>query len=416
MTRAVLLAVVTLITASPFAAADNWPSWRGPTYNGVAPGSGFPTEWSQSKNVLWKIELQGIGASTPAVWDDAIFLTTGVDGQNTVICYDQKGQERWRKGLGEEVAGKNPKASGSNPSPTTDGKHVYVYFKSGDLACLDFAGNIKWQHNLQEMYGEDTLWWDLGTSPVLLNDLVIVACIHSGPSYLVAFNKTTGEVEWKHDRNCEAPNESQQTYSTPIPTQINGRDALVVLGADHVTAHDAKDGSEIWRLGGLNPKGEGFFRSIASPVIDNGIVIVPYARGESLTAVSLDSQGDASKSVLWSITGISADVPTPAAQDQRIYVCGDLGQVACLNANDGKVIWKGEVERRGSNKYSSSPIIADGKLYVTYENGTTTVLELGDEFKPIAVNKLNDFIVATPVFINGKILIRTDHNLYCIGK
>ena len=143
-----------------------------------------------------KADLPGKGASTPVVWGNRIVLTCAIDGKNGVLCLDLEGQPVWQKTIGAEKAGKHVKATGCNPSATTDGKHVYVYFKSGDLACLDFAGKIVWQHNLQELFGEDTLWWDLGTSPVLTRDNVVVAVMHSGPSYLVAFDKASGKQAW----------------------------------------------------------------------------------------------------------------------------------------------------------------------------------------------------------------------------
>ena len=234
-----LLASLCLIAAlaSPVM-AGNWPNWRGPDQNGVATGSGFPTEWSETKNVAWKIELPGKGSSTPVVWGEQIFLTSGADGQNVLLSLNRQGKEQWRVLVGKERPGKSKKASGSNPSCVTDGEHVFAYFKSGDLACVDFKGQIVWQTNLQDKYGEDTLWWDLGTSPVLTKAHCVVTVMQTGPSYLVAFEKATGKVIWKEDRNLGAPEEAAQSYSTPVVLSEKGKETLVVLGADHVTAHE----------------------------------------------------------------------------------------------------------------------------------------------------------------------------------
>src|SRR5262249_14040398 len=177
-----------------------------------------------------------------------------IEKDNGVFCLNADGTRAWQKKIGQERPGKNGKASGCNPSAVTDGKHIFVYFKSGDLACLDFQGNVVWQHNLQKMYGEDTLWWDLGTSPVLTRNYVVVAVMQTGPSYLIAFDKKTGKKAWKHDRNLNAPVEAAQSYTTPVVVDEQGREMIVVLGADYVTAHDAADGREIWRVGSLNPK------------------------------------------------------------------------------------------------------------------------------------------------------------------
>ncbi len=416
MNRFLAVGVVLLASAAAVN-ADNWPNWRGPNFTGVAPGKGYPTTWSASENVRWKVELPGPGASTPIVWGDRIFLTCGVEGKNTVVCVDRNGKQLWLTELDQEKAGKHKKATGSNPSAVTDGEHVYAYFKTGTLACLDFAGEVIWKQNLQQLYGEDTLWWDLGTSPVLTKNHVVVAVMQTGPSYLAAFDKQTGKPAWKQDRNLDAPSEAAQSYSTPVICQDEGRDILVIVGADHVTAHDAATGKELWRVGGLNPTENKYFRSIASPVVENGIVVAPYARGNSITAVRLGGTGDVTSShVVWTREKLGADVPTPAAQNGRVYVCTDKGEVACLDVKNGETVWSGHVEKNRNN-FSSSPIVADGKIYVTREDGKTFVLAQGNEFKLLAANELEgEFVVATPVFTDGQILIRTLGHLYCIGK
>lgn len=412
-----LLASLCLIAvvAAPLS-AGNWPNWRGPGYDGVAAGTGYPTEWSATKNVAWKVELPGKGSSTPVVWGQHIFLTSGADGKNALLAFNRDGKELWRVLVGSERPGKNKKASGSNPSCVTDGKHVFAYFKSGDLACVDFSGKIVWQTNLQAKYGEDTLWWDLGTSPVLTKTHCVVAVMQTGPSYLVAFEKSTGKVAWKEDRDLGAPEEAAQSYSTPIVLNKNGQETLVVLGADHVTAHDAANGKEIWRVGGLNPTGHKYFRSIASAVVHNGIVVAPYARAETVTAIKLGGSGDVTAShVVWTKKGNGSDVPTPAAADGKVYVLNDRGTLTCLDIATGKELWSGQTEKNRSN-FSSSPILADGKIYLTREDGKTFVLAQGNEFKVLAANELDGTqTVATPVLVDGKILIRTDTHLYCIG-
>ena len=413
-----LLASLCLIAAlaSPVM-AGNWPNWRGPDQNGVATGSGFPTEWSETKNVAWKIELPGKGSSTPVVWGEQIFLTSGADGQNALLSLNRQGKEQWRVLVGKERPGKSKKASGSNPSCVTDGEHVFAYFKSGDLACVDFKGQIVWQTNLQDKYGEDTLWWDLGTSPVLTKAHCVVTVMQTGPSYLVAFEKATGKVIWKEDRNLGAPEEAAQSYSTPVVLSEKGKETLVVLGADHVTAHDAANGKELWRVGGLNPTGHKYFRSIASAVVHNGIVVAPYARMESVTAVKLGGSGDVTAShVAWTMKGNGSDVPTPTAADGRVYILNDKGTLSCLNIETGTEIWSGQPEKN-RNGFSASPILADGKIYITREDGKTFVLAQGGEFKVLAGNELDGTqTVASPVFVDGKILIRTDTHLYCIGQ
>jgi len=415
--RSRVIGVVACLVFGSLVHAANWPGWRGPGFDGVVSGKGFPTQWSATEHVRWKIDLPGKGASTPVVWGDRIVLTCDIEGKNGVLCLDPAGKEVWQQTVGKLIPGKHAKATGCNPSATTDGKHLYVYFKSGDLACLDFSGKIVWEHNLQSEFGKDTLWWDLGTSPVLTKDNVVVAVMHSGPSYVVAFNKETGKQAWKADRDLDAPSEAAQSYSTPVVASDRGREILVVLGADHVTAHDAATGKELWRVGGLNPTGHQYFRSIASPVVVDGMVVAPYARGATLTGIRLGGTGDVTNThVAWTKEKLGADVPSPAAVNGKVYLCTDRGELACLDAKTGEVLWSGQPEKnRGA--FSASPVIADGKIYMTREDGKTFVLEQGNEFKVLAANDLNgEFVAATPVFVDGRILIRTADNLYCIGE
>ena len=417
------LLIAALAPLSP-AGAENWPNWRGPALDGVAAGTGFATTWSPEAHVAWKVTLPGLGASTPAVWGDAIVLTCAIDGNDAAICFDRSGKERWRRSLGPEKPGKHAKATGCNPSPVTDGKHVWVYFKSGELAALDLAtGAVAWRENLQERFGADTLWWDLGTSPVLTKDAVVVAVMQTGPSYLAAFGRTDGKLLWKHDRNLDAPEEAAQSYSTPLVVKGEEKfgepaEVMFVLGADHVTAHAAADGRELWRVGGLNPAGEKYFRSIASPVVAGDLVIAPYARGSTLTAVKRGGKGDVTKShVAWARKDLGADVPTPACQDGKVVVCTDQGKVACLDAPTGKTLWEGELPKN-RHAYSASPVLLDGKILVTREDGQSALLAgpaagVG-RFEVVGEGSVGEMTVATPVCVDGRIFLRTHDSLWCI--
>ncbi|MCA9051427.1 MAG: PQQ-binding-like beta-propeller repeat protein, partial [Planctomycetaceae bacterium] len=248
--------------------AAEWSNWRGPHGNGVADGAGYPTEWSTDKNLKWTVALRGSGASTPVVVGDRIFLTAADDNANLVICVGMDGKEQWVRELGSATAGKHRDGTGANPSPVTDGERVFVYFKSGDFGCFSVDGSLQWQTNIFHRFAEvnsETLWWDLGTSPVLTSNAVVVTMMHSGPSYLAAFNPADGKVLWKHDRVTDAPREAAQSYTTPVVTRDpDGREVIIVTGADYVTCHDASDGKELWRVGSLNPERNEYFRSISS--------------------------------------------------------------------------------------------------------------------------------------------------------
>lgn len=401
------------------AAAENWPQWRGPLANGVAADGDYPVEFTSDQGVAWIAALPGAGCSTPAVWDDSIFVTCGIDGQDGVLCFAMDGRERWRKQLGPERPGKHRNGSGSNPSPVTDGERIIVYFKSGTLACFDFAGRESWRVNLHEKYGADTLWWDLGTSPVLAGDRVIVAVIQAGESYLVALEVATGDALWKAPRQFERPQESDQAYTTPQVVRIDGRDQLVVWGADHLTGHDLETGKMLWQCGGFNPDDQPMWRVIASPAIDGGIAVVPYGRSEYLAGIRLGGAGDVTESVrIWEKQGRGqgADVPTPAAKNGRAYVLGDAGRITCLTVATGDEIWTDDLPRSRS-KFFSSPVLAGDKLYAAREDGIVFVGRIRDEgFELLAENDMGETIIAMPVPIRGGLLIRGREHLFRIAS
>lgn len=403
-----------LLFTSTFSHADNWPNWRGPEQNGNATGSEYATTWSPDENVVWKFDLPGLGASTPAIWEDHIFLSLVEGGKNVALCLNRKGEEVWKKSLGAAADPKHKKATGANSSPVTDGEHVVFYFKSGDLICLTVAGDVVWEKNTSE-FGENTLWWDMGTSPVLARGQVIVTHQQTGPSWIAAFDKSTGDLAWKVDRKVPAPKEAAQSYTTPIVVGEGDSQQLVLAGADHVTAHNLNDGAELWRVGGLNPGQHEFFRSIASPVANKTHVLVPYARGDSLTAVRLGGSGDVTNSHVDWVRDFSCDVPTPAIIRDRVYVLRDKKGIACLNTASGETVWEDKIEKNRT-AFSSSPIVADGKVYLTREDGTTFVIRDGDAFELLAKNELGEMTVATPVLVDGKIYIRTAKSLYCIAE
>ncbi len=405
---------------------SDWPNWRGPTGTGVASGSGYASAWSPTENIRWRVALPGLGASTPAVWGERLVLTCGIDDHDGVLCFDRTGKELWRQQLGEVRPGKHKKATGCNSSPITDGEHVWVYFKSGELACLKLTdGSIVWKTNLQDQFGEDTLWWDLGTSPVLTKQAVVVAVMQTGPSYLVALDRLTGKLLWKQDRLLVAPEEAAQSYSTPVvvtgnPAWNEPAELLVVLGADHVTAHDAANGNELWRVGGFNPDENKYFRSIASPVVAGEYVIAPYARGQTVTAIRRGGRGDVTDShVVWKREPLGADVPTPIVHDDRLVICGDKGKVDCLDLATGQTHWEEQLPKN-RHAYSSSPVLVDGQILLTREDGQSWWLscsaEHEGETRVCGEGMIDEMTVATPVCVDGEIFLRTHDALWCIGK
>jgi outer membrane protein assembly factor BamB len=411
------LAIIATCPLHFVTAAENWPQWRGPLGTGVAADGDYPVEFSAEEGVAWKVELPGMGTSTPAVWGEKIFVTCGTGGQDAVVCYSMDGKELWRKTLGPERAGKHRNGSGSNPSPATDGERIVVYFKSGSLACLDLNGELLWKVNLQEQYGRDTLWWDLGTSPVLSGNRVVVAVMHEGESFLVALDLSNGEVLWKTPRNYDTARESDHAYTTPHVVDVDGKAVIVTWGANHLTGHDLATGKQLWESGGFNPENQGMWRVIASASIDHGVAIVPFGRGDFLAGVRLGGSGDITQSNrVWEKEGIGADVPTATTRDGKAYVLADDGQIVCLDIETGNEIWSARLPRNRNNYYAS-PVLAGDKLYCARLDGVVFVGKVDDQgFEQLAENDMGERILATPVPIHNGLLIRGDEHLFWIAS
>ncbi len=416
------LATVTLgfVIALPASAESNaWPQWRGPAGNGVAPAGNYPQKFGLDEDLAWKTELPGKGTSTPAIFGDHIFVTCHIGSQDGIICLGLDGKKQWSRSLGE---GGNPmrehrNGSTSNPSPLTDGQQVFAYYLSGTLAALSMEGKEMWKVNLQKKYGEDTLWWMLGSSPVLTHDNVVVAVMQAGNSYLVACDKKTGNIAWKTDRNYPNKKESDQAYTTPQVVTQDGREVIVTWGADHLTAHDAKTGGLIWTCGGFNPEDEAMWRVIASPALSDGIVAIPYGRKNFLAGVKLGGEGDVTETNrLWQRDGLGADCPSPVAADGKLYLLTDRGSLRCLDLKTGEDIWSDQLPRSRKN-FFSSPVLAGDLIYCGREDGALFCGRISDRgFELLSTLELGDPIIASPVPLNDKLYVRTTKHLYCFGK
>jgi outer membrane protein assembly factor BamB len=393
----------------------DWPRWRGPRDNGSSETGAYPVKWDATTNLSWKVDLPGKGCSTPVVCNRRIFLTTGVDGQDAAMALDWSGNLLWQTLLGPERPGKHRNGSGSNPSPATDGRSLLVYFKSGTLAALDPDGKILWKTNVQERFGKDTFFWDVGTSPVLTADDVVVAMMHHGESYLAAFDKTTGRLHWKVSRNYVTPQEGDHAYTTPIVFRHRDKEALLVWGGQHLTAHDAADGKRIWSCGDFNPENNALWPAVASPVIAGEIAVVPYGRGERLHGIKLGGSGDVTSTHrAWLRSDTGAFVPTPAEWQGRVYLLRDRGDIECLDPATGKTLWSGRLPRKSWNYYAS-PTVADGKIYAAREDGVVFVATAGGKFEVLAENDMGERIIASPVPVAGRLLLRGEKHLFCVG-
>jgi outer membrane protein assembly factor BamB len=415
---ALLASSAWLAEVSAVAEPANWPHWRGLADSGSTTNGTYPVKWDAT-NVLWKTALPGKGCSTPVVWEGRIFLTAPVNGQDAALAFDWAGKELWQRQLGEQVAGKRQNSSGCNPSPVTDGKNVFLYFKSGTLAALDFAGKVRWQTNLVDAYGPENLFWDQGRSPVLARDFVVIARLHHGDSWVAAFDKASGQLRWKVARNYETPVEGDNSYTTPLVIGSPALETILVWGGEHVTAHAAADGKLIGSCGEFNPQAMEYWPTIASPVLVGDMLLVAYGRADRgqprLHGLKLGGTG-ATTSIerVWKREDVGTFVPTPAVYKGLVYFVRDRGDIDCLEPVTGKTQWR-EAFPKANSSYYSSPAIAAGKLYAAREDGVVFVAQVEPKFELLAENRMGEQIIASPVPVANRLLLRGERHLFCIG-
>jgi len=387
-------------------AAEEWPQFRGPDGQGHSSERGLPLEWSETRNVAWKVPVPGRGWSSPIVAGERIWLTTAVIDRGTslrALAYDVASG---REVVNVEVfkIGRtdllNLKNSHASPSAIVEGDRVYVHFGAEGTAALTTSGEIVWKARFeyQSQHGN-------GGSPALFGDLLIVNCDGSDAAFVVALDKQTGKVRWKTPRRAPYA----QAYSTPLPIKIGGRDAIVSVGAFRAAAYDAQTGREIWRVS----YGDGF-SNVPRPVFGHGLVYIatgfqqPY-----LLAVRPDGSGDVTTThVAWTLQRGAPLTPSPIIVGDALYLVNDNGIATCLDAVTGAARW---VQRLGGN-YSASPVAVDGRIYFQSEEGVTTVIAAGNEFRQLATSTLDGNTLASMAVANGSIFIRTGNALYRIAE
>ena len=429
MVRRIARAVCVLALIPLAVRAENWGQWRGPNQNGVGMAENLPTTWSLTKNLIWKTELPSWSGSTPIVWGDRVFVVSPSPARTPeerepggpeiyILCLAREdGRERWRYKL-DEGNRLWRKHNNTSPSPVTDGAHVWVMTGNGVVTCLDVDGKAVWTRDLQKEYGAFGLYWGYASSPILYDSKLIVQVLHGmhtdDPSYLVALDANSGKEVWREERATDALRESPDSYTTPALLKRDGETQIVVTGGDCVTGHDPDTGREIWRADGLNPQQRGNYRIVASPVVIDDMIYAPTRR-RPLLALSAGGTGDVSGNVVWKWEGAGApDVPTPASDGTYFYMVDDRGLATCLDAKTGAVVWG--PERTAQGVVSTSPHVADGKVFLLNENAVTTVLAAGPEFKVLGTNELDGtYTLSSPVSAGSQLFIRTATHLYCIG-
>lgn len=399
------------------AAEANWPAWRGEEGRGSSATAG-PVVGKPA----WKVELPGRGCSSPIVAEGTIYVTTPIGEDDGVIAFDLEGQELWRRTFGKATPGRGQRVgSSANSSPVSDGESVFVYFKSGHFAALDRDGEERWAFNVFERYGENHLWWDVGTSPVLAGGNVVLAVMQTeGDSFLVSLDKQSGEEVWRTERKYDTGRESGDAYTTPLVFEIDGVETIVTWGADHLTGHDAENGALLWTCGGFNPEKKGAWRVIASAVETDGVVVVPYARGEMLAGVKPGGEGDITDSAFLWKKSLGSDAASPVAKDGRVLVLGDIGRtrgtVTCLDAKSGEELWSERLPRAPQVFYAS-PLVAGDRFYCLREDGMLFQAKIGEQgLEELAEVELGENTIASPVPVGGRLLVRGDKHLMCFGE
>jgi len=414
--------VLTLLAFSSVQ-ADNWPQWRGPNNDGVCMEKNLPTTWDASTNIAWKLPMPGMGGATPAIWGDRLFVTSEEGKQLVLLCISTDGKELWKRSLGSATPrARSDEGNGASASPSTDGKHVYVFVGNGTFAAFDFAGKEVWRFNAQQRYGKFNIQFGIHSTPVLHGNRLYVQLIHSGvkprgSGWIVCLDKATGADVWKYLRKSDGYDENEHSYASCFMWS-RGKDAyLVVHGNDYATAHRLEDGEEIWRLGDLNPKDDRynrFLRFVASPVCTPDLIVVPTAKNGPVVAVKPEAKGTIGKGSpfeQWRIEKGTPDVPCPLVHNGLVYLCRENGELICLDAASGKQYYRRATH---NHRHRASPVYADGKLYLTSRDGMITVVAAGTEFNKLASNKLPDEIAASPAISGGKIFVRGFKYLWAI--
>jgi outer membrane protein assembly factor BamB len=430
-------AIAVLLASVPLA-AENWPHWRGGHGQGVTRETGLPVSWNATTNVAWRAPLQGTGVSSPVVWGDLVFATsqigTGVRRQGnhpslvqgagagernltgakpgaaggvtfSVSAYRwSNGSVAWTHELAAvgEMTPVHDKHNLATPSPATDGTVVVAWFGTGQLVALDMAGKPLWSSNLGAQSPFD-IQWGHSSSPVIHGDNVLLLCYHSPRSYLIALDKRTGAVKWRHEREAGV-----LSYSTPIVIATAQGDAVLVNSSTGIEAVRADTGAPLWHV-----KEDNRFPIPVPALVDGVIYATRGYRSGPYLAIKPGGSGDVTAShVAWRVATGAPYVASLVAYDGLVYSAGELGVVTCLDARTGERVW----QERVGGVFTASPIAGDGRIYFVSETGETVVLKAGRTLEVVSRNQLDGHFVASPAVSRGRIFLRADDALYARGR
>jgi len=422
------------------AAAQNWPSFRGPSASGVADEQNLPISWDTSRGtgIRWKTRIPGLAHSSPIVWRDQVFVTTAISSradasfkrglygegdasddvtaqQWKLICLDRKdGTIVWERTAyeGTPKEKRHMKATYANSTPATDGEVVVALFGSQGLYAYDLTGTLLWKRDLGRLnvgaYDLPDYEWGTASSPILYRDMVIVQCDQQKGSFLEALDRKSGRTVWKAERD-ELP-----SWGTPAIYPGKGRTELITNGSNFVRGYDPTTGKELWRLGGSSKI------TAPTPVYSGELIVVASGRRPEapIFAIRGGASGDItgqSKWVAWHKEQRGSYMPTPLIYNGYLYVLGNAGIFDCYNLTTGKEIYRERLLHQGSG-FSGSPVASDGKIYLPSEDGDIFVVKAGPSFKLLGRNAMGEPLMATPAISGGLLLARTEHTLWAIGN
>ena len=443
-TMGALLAILAIDGHS--AAPVNWPGFRGPSASGVADGQRLPDTWDvkSGRNIAWTLEIPGLAHSSPIVWEDLLFVTSAVSsradatfkpglyGAGTasedrtpqrwvVMAIDRRrGSVRWQRAAYEGVPRekRHIKATYANATPATDGRHVVALFGSQGLYAFDMAGTLLWKKDLGVLntgaYDLPEYEWGTASSPVIYKNLVIVQCDTQNESFVLAVDIDTGRTVWKTVRK-ELP-----SWGTPtVYTSGRGAPELVTNASNFIRGYNPDTGEELWRLGGSSKI------TAPTPVFADGLIIVASGRAPErpIFAIRPGARGDitlktdqlSSAAVAWSKSGRGSYMPTPLIYQDRVYVLLNQGLLDAYDLKTGREIYRQRIPHQGSG-FSASPVAADGRVYLSSEDGDIFVVRHDPDFTIAATNSMREPLMATPALADGHLYVRGERHLFAIGK
>jgi len=409
--------------------AAHWAQWRGPLATGVSPDGNPPVEWSETKNIRWKVEVPGRGSGSPVVWGDRLYLLTAVPKGTTgaasraprggvsprvpheykVLAYDRKtGALAWERTAREETpheASHQDNGTWASSSAITDGVHVIAYFESRGVHVYDVHGTKVWEKDLgdKQMRNE----FGEGSTPVLFGNSLVIVWDHQGQSFIVSLDKRTGKELWRVNRD------EIDTWATPLVVAVDGRHQVVVPAMNKIRSYDLETGATVWEAPGTT------MNVIPSPVAGKGMVFLMSGfRGNNLKAIALaGAKGDltGSPAIRWELNRDTPYVPSPLLYDDILYVLKtNNGLLSAFDAASGKPHYQLQRLEKAPNVFSS-PVGANGRVYIAGREGTTIVFRHGPKFEVLAENILDDGFDASPAIVERELFLRGTRFLYSVA-